>query len=78
LILAKLKLFSKPASQYLKPAMFCWWVALALNLIFNVKKLRRLQAELRRIRNSIKANSSSESAFETELSGEKILQIVNR
>ena len=47
LILAKLKLFSKEAKSFLKPAMFSWWVALVLNLIFNVKKLRRLKAELR-------------------------------
>ena len=44
LILAKLKLFSKEAKSFLKPAMFSWWVALVLNLIFNVKKLRRLKA----------------------------------
>ena len=69
LILAKLKLFSKPASSFLKPAMLSWWTALVLNLIFNIKKLRTQKAELRRIRRSIKNNSSSESAFASELAG---------
>ena len=69
LILAKLKLFSKEAKSFLKPAMFCWWVALVLNLIFNIKKLRTLRKELKRIRTRIKNNSNSETSFEPQLKG---------
>jgi hypothetical protein len=72
LILAKLKLFSKPASSFLKPAMFSWWVALMLNLIFNIKKLRAVKAELKRIKRNIKNNSNNSSAFASELAGELI------
>ena len=75
LILAKLKLFSKPAKSYLKPAMFSWWTALMLNLIFNIKKLRTLKKELKRIKKNIKANSGSEVSFEAELKG-KLLCLV--
>lgn len=75
LILAKLKLFSKEAKSFLKPAMFSWWIALVLNLIFNIKKLRILKSELKRIQRSIKNNSNSEVSFASELKGNQIFPI---
>lgn len=45
-ILAKLKLMKRPASQFLKPAMFFWWLGIVFTLIFSLKKLRKLNKEL--------------------------------
>ena len=75
-ILAKLKLFSKPAKSFLKPAMVSWWTALMLNLILNIKKLRTLKKELGKLRKKIGDDEEMEKAFSKELASKIKFYIV--
>lgn len=69
LILAKLKLFNKPAKSFLKPAMFCWWTALMFNLIMNLRKLSKLKKHLKSMKKIIGNDPEKKKQFETDLKG---------
>ena len=69
LILAKMKLFSKPAKSFLKPAMLSWWTALMLNLVLNLKKLRSLSVDINKIRKQMSRDRENTDKYKDQIKG---------
>ena len=62
-ILSKVKMINKKPKDFLKPAMFCWWLANTFNILAAIKKLRVIRRELRAKVNLVKKDPSKEEAF---------------
>ena len=72
LILAKMKLFSKPAKSFLKPSMFAWWCALTCNLLLSIKKLSKLKANRKSIKMRRGTDERTKDIIKDELKGKNI------
>ena len=49
--------------------MLCWWTALMLNLILNIKKLLKLKKRLGKLKKIIGNNSEKKKQLESDLKG---------
>ena len=63
LILSKVKMINKKPKSFLKPAMFCWWLANTFNILAALKKLRSIKRELKAKLNLIRKDPSKEEVF---------------
>ena len=67
LILSKVKMINKKPKDFLKPAMFCWWLANTFNILASLKKLKAIKREMRAKLGLIRRDPSKAENFKERL-----------